>query len=167
MNIVVYFLIILFTILLLCGNIEHFRQPNQNDENLLTHCYPNNEIEYMKRYYNNTETVEDNGGVLYLTPKDKISNYAGIPIPNCDWISYVCVDKNNRGNGVGTTLIKKALQKSKARGFSNIALAVKRKNKVAQKLYNKFGFRKFNGVQFSNSNNDVSDVSDVYYLTFR
>lgn len=164
MNIVVYFLILIFIIILLNGNIEHFRQPNQNDEKLLTHCFTNNEIDYMKRYYNDTEIVEDNNAILYLTPKDKISNYAGIPINNCDWMSYVCVDKNNRGNGVGTTLIKKALQKSKARGFSNIALAVKKKNKVAQKLYNKFGFRKFNGAQFSNPD---GDISDVYYLTFR
>jgi ribosomal protein S18 acetylase RimI-like enzyme len=47
---------------------------------------------------------------------------------------------SHRGHGVGSALIKAALQKAKKNGLTRIELAVREKNKPAIALYKKFGF---------------------------
>lgn len=45
-----------------------------------------------------------------------------------------------RGMGIGKTLIAAALQKAKLKGLTRIELTVRENNKLAIKLYEKFGF---------------------------
>jgi len=47
---------------------------------------------------------------------------------------------SHRGHGVGSALIKAALQKAKNNGLTRIELAVRESNKPAIALYKKFGF---------------------------
>ncbi|MCH9689189.1 MAG: GNAT family N-acetyltransferase [Gammaproteobacteria bacterium] len=47
---------------------------------------------------------------------------------------------SHRGHGVGTALIKAALEKAKKKGLTRIELAVRENNEPALALYRKFGF---------------------------
>ena len=57
------------------------------------------------------------------------------------WIYDIMVFPEQRGKGVGETLMRHALKVSKERGFAQTGLMVNAKNKAAWSLYEKLGFQ--------------------------
>ena len=63
-----------------------------------------------------------------------------------DATQHVCeigiiVDPDYRGKGIGSELLKKAIEKAKQLGFEKICLSTFHTNRIAIALYKKFGFR--------------------------
>lgn len=56
------------------------------------------------------------------------------------YISVVVVDEKQRGMGVGTSLMLKAIEIAREKGCSNVILDVDAENAPARSLYEKFGF---------------------------
>jgi len=58
------------------------------------------------------------------------------------FISVVCLSKDYRGYGLSKVLLEKSIEIAKNKNFLKIKLEVNKNNKIAIKLYNKFGFKK-------------------------
>ena len=58
------------------------------------------------------------------------------------YITRICVSENARKQGIGSRLLEKAIVSCKLRNDEFISLEVRKSNKIAIKLYNKFGFKK-------------------------
>lgn len=56
-------------------------------------------------------------------------------------IDAICVDENNRRNGIGTTCLNYAKQIGKENGCTDLFLTVNEENKNAINLYKNFGFQ--------------------------
>ncbi|MDI9645067.1 MAG: ribosomal protein S18-alanine N-acetyltransferase [Archaeoglobales archaeon] len=69
------------------------------------------------------------------------------------------VSEKFRNRGIGSRLLKSAIERLKSYGKSQIALEVRVSNKVAQNLYKKFGF-KISGI----IPEYYSDGEDAYYM---
>lgn len=57
-------------------------------------------------------------------------------------IDMVMVNKEHRGKGIGTAVMKKALAMARKRNVDSIELVVNRDNGIAKRLYEKAGFIK-------------------------
>ncbi|GAA4725500.1 GNAT family N-acetyltransferase [Brevibacillus fulvus] len=57
------------------------------------------------------------------------------------YIDALCVDRNVRGQGIGSQLIRAVEEKARQRGFETIALNVEHGNIRAYQLYQKLGYR--------------------------
>jgi len=57
------------------------------------------------------------------------------------YISNVCVDKNNRGKGIGKFLLNNVFKQAKAEHCETIILDVSKDNHIAIDLYKKTGFK--------------------------
>ena len=69
-------------------------------------------------------------------PQDHLKHKASL------WGMYV--DSRCRNRGVGSALVQACLAKAgKVKGLETIQLAVGKENRLARKLYAKFGFRKY------------------------
>ena len=55
-------------------------------------------------------------------------------------IEAICVDKNYRGNGIGTLLLDYIKNVGKEQGCTDMYLTVNQENENAIKVYEKFGF---------------------------
>lgn len=56
------------------------------------------------------------------------------------YLQIVCVDKNHRGQGIGSALLKNAVKRAKQEGINTLFLDVAITNYGARKLYEKHGF---------------------------
>ena len=56
-------------------------------------------------------------------------------------IEAIAVDENNRGKGIGTSLLEHAKNEAKKNNCTDMYLTVNEENKGAIKLYEKFGFK--------------------------
>lgn len=65
------------------------------------------------------------------------------------YIDTVCVEPKFQGNGIGTTLIKKAEEAAKQSGFNRVSLNVARDNSVARNLYKKLGYHEEKMIQIN------------------
>ncbi len=74
-------------------------------------------------------------------------------------IVSIAVRKEFRGMGIGEALLRRAIEKLRAKGKTRIALEVRVSNKAAQELYKKLGFRVINTIP-----NYYSDGEDAYYM---
>jgi len=61
-------------------------------------------------------------------------------------LSQLYIESDNRNKGVGTALVKEAIQWFMAKGIENIELFVHEKNPEAIKLYKKLGFHDYQKV---------------------
>jgi len=148
---------ILLIILIITNTIENFRNPNPNDEEFLTKCYKKNLIKEMEPYYKYSTIIEDNNGMLLLTPIEKLKNLSPLGLRDYLFINYVCVDKDYRRKGIGSKLIKKCIETAKKEN-KNLLLTVNIDNNQALNLYNKFGFRKHSNIKLKDSENKVSEM---------
>lgn len=55
-------------------------------------------------------------------------------------IGNIAVDSSVRGNGLGESLMKAALEAARERGAGAVTLEVRKSNSIAISLYNKLGF---------------------------
>lgn len=58
------------------------------------------------------------------------------------WLG-IAVSHKHRGGGLGKTIMKELLDQAIINGIKSIKLSVFKKNKIAQKLYEQYGFKKF------------------------
>lgn len=56
-------------------------------------------------------------------------------------LTYIGVESNQRGMGLGKDLLKKFIQTSKEKGYQSVVLSVETNNKPAIALYEKSGFK--------------------------
>jgi ribosomal protein S18 acetylase RimI-like enzyme len=68
------------------------------------------------------------------------------------YIAEIAVDESQRGEGIGTKILKKAINTAKKGDYSRVVLDVDLTNEGAVKLYESLGFKKFNkkSVKFFN-----------------
>ncbi|MDI9610235.1 MAG: ribosomal protein S18-alanine N-acetyltransferase [Archaeoglobales archaeon] len=74
-------------------------------------------------------------------------------------IVSLAVRKEFRGSGIGEYLMKRAIERLKEKGKKEIALEVRVSNKIAQKLYEKLGFKIVETIP-----SYYSDGEDAYYM---
>ncbi|MDI6644749.1 MAG: GNAT family N-acetyltransferase [Methanobacteriaceae archaeon] len=60
------------------------------------------------------------------------------------YLACVAVDEEARGKGIGTFILKQAIEFAKTHGFKRVVLDVDIDNKGAYKLYRRMGFKIFN-----------------------
>ncbi|WP_302082369.1 ribosomal protein S18-alanine N-acetyltransferase [Salinibaculum rarum] len=80
--------------------------------------------------------VADDGTVLGYVVADSVPNH-GRPLGH---IKDIAVREPVRGEGIGSTLLERALGVLAARGVSSVKLEVRESNTVAQRLYREYGF---------------------------
>ena len=121
---------------------ESFRNPNLNESILLNKCFRPEELNTFKKYYNKTDIINIDNGIVCLTPNNIINE-----IPQLTWngmfLNNLCIDPNKRNQGIATKLLEKVIKKLKLDGKDHIILQVNNNNKNAIKLYNKHGFIKY------------------------
>jgi ribosomal protein S18 acetylase RimI-like enzyme len=84
---------------------------------------------------------------LMVEDKNSIKGYLAADISKNIWqksgyINDVFIAKGERGKGIGTLLLKKVIKIIKSKGIKKIRLSVDLKNTGAQRLYERFGFKK-------------------------
>jgi len=77
-------------------------------------------------------------------------------------IISLAVKKEFRGSGIGEYLMRRAIERLREKGKKEIALEVRVSNKIAQKLYEKLGFKIVETIP-----NYYSDGEDAYYMVLR
>ncbi|MEM2727040.1 MAG: ribosomal protein S18-alanine N-acetyltransferase [Archaeoglobaceae archaeon] len=77
-------------------------------------------------------------------------------------IVALAVRKEFRGSGIGEYLMRRAIERLKEKGKKEIGLEVRVSNQVAQKLYEKLGFKIAETIP-----NYYSDGEDAYYMVLR
>lgn len=70
-----------------------------------------------------------------------IGHISVTPNPDFDWLSDLAVDEEFRGQGLGTSLIKAAIEFSKASGRIGVCAGVKKGNEGIFKLTDALGFK--------------------------
>jgi ribosomal protein S18 acetylase RimI-like enzyme len=58
------------------------------------------------------------------------------------YVAEIAIDESKRGQGLGTKIIKKVIEKAKEKGFKRVVLDADLRNTGAIKLYESIGFRK-------------------------
>jgi len=90
------------------------------------------------------EEITNNQFAIYIVTveNDVVIGYVGMwKIFDEGHITNVAVHPEFRNNGVGSGLITELLNIAKEQGINALTLEVRRSNIVAQRLYEKFGFR--------------------------
>lgn len=77
-------------------------------------------------------------------------------------IVSLAVRKEFRGSRIGEHLMRRAIERLREKGKKEIALEVRVSNKVAQRLYEKLGFRIVETIP-----SYYSDGEDAYYMVLR
>ncbi len=110
-------------------------------------------------------------GVAYDTEKDKICGLYILHPNNVGRCGHICnasyaVDKNYRGCGIGRLLVEDCLKSAKEHSFKILQFnAVVASNVVAQKLYEKMGFKKIGIIPngFCMKDGNYEDIYPYYY----
>lgn len=72
-------------------------------------------------------------------------------------LQRIYIDKDFKGNGLGTALVDHTLHEAKARGISEIWLGVWERNFLAQKFYKKLEFERFSEYSFWMGEDEQTD----------
>ncbi len=105
------------------------------------------ERSYMKEYPNNpcdyTDYIDNSDKIVFFAYSDK--ECIGQIVLKRDWNRYafiedICVAKSARGQGVGTSLIQKAIEWAKNSYLNGLALETQDNNLLACRFYAKCGF---------------------------
>jgi ribosomal-protein-alanine N-acetyltransferase len=80
--------------------------------------------------------VADAGGIVGYVVADSVPNH-GRPLGH---IKDIAVREQQRGQGVGSTLLERALGVLAARGVASVKLEVRESNTGARRLYREFDF---------------------------
>ena len=154
-------LLVLFLLIIYIKTInqtETFRNPNLNEYILLNKCFRPEKMNTFKKYYNKTNIINIDNGIVFLTPNNIINE-----IPQLTWngvfLNNLCIDPNKRNQGIGTKLLEQVIRKLKLDGKDHIILQVNNNNKNAIKLYNKHGF-----IKYTEGLNDDGEKVSVYIL---
>ena len=141
----IYILLLVLILLILYikhNQTESFRNPNLNEYILLNKCFRPAELNTFKKYYNKTDIINIDNGIVFLTPNNIINE-----LPQLTWngvfLNNLCIDPTKRNQGIGTKLLEQVIKKIKLDGKDHIILQVNNNNKNAIKLYNKHGFIKY------------------------
>lgn len=99
----------------------------------------------------NKETFSDIIGMEYfiaVNEEDNVIGTSGLYLTKEDykdscWLGWYCVDKKYREKGIGTLLLDYAINEAKTRGkkFLNLYTSTNPREKAAQKIYEKKGFK--------------------------
>jgi ribosomal protein S18 acetylase RimI-like enzyme len=109
----------------------------------LTIIYVGNEIDKKNEFKQFSETFDFIGLFkLYFLENFVLNRLLTRNLgKNEMYISNLCVDKNNRKQGIGNFLLKNIFDKAKSKNCETIVLDVSNENNVAIDLYKKFGFK--------------------------
>ena len=129
------------------------------------HSYPNEDCDYSLY-------IENPDKAVFLAYSDK--ECVGQIVLRKDWNKYVfvediCVSKSNRGQGVGTALIQKAIEWAKDNDLYGLALETQDNNLLACRFYSKCGFviGAVNTMLYKNFDKPWSDATAMFwYLKF-
>ena len=80
--------------------------------------------------------AEFGAGVVGYIVADSVPNH-GRPLGH---VKDLAVHPDQRGQGVGTTLLRRALGAMRAQGVAEVKLEVRESNETARRLYESFGF---------------------------
>ena len=99
--------------------------------------YPNDDEEYNTYIDNSEKTVffcyDDINCIGQIRLRKYWNNYA--------FIEDIAVSQNNRGKGIGTQLIKKAVEWAKSKNLIGLMLETQDNNLLACRFYSKIGFQ--------------------------
>lgn len=111
--------------------------------------YPNDDCNY-------SEYIENPDKIIYLAYRE--SKCVGQIVLRRDWNRYafiedICVSRNSRGQGVGSSLIRRAIEWAKLNGLNGLALETQDNNVLACRFYAKCGF-------------SIGGVNTMFYKNF-
>ena len=129
------------------------------------HSYPNDDCDYAS-YINNPDRAVF---LAYINQE-----CVGQVVLRKDWNKYafvedICVSKSNRGKGVGTALIQKAVEWAKDKELYGLALETQDNNLLACRFYTKcrFAIGAVNTMLYKNFDRPWSDANAMFwYLKF-
>lgn len=85
-------------------------------------------------------------GVLNISKESRVIGYVGFRFRSAEaHVSTIAVHPDWRGKGLGELLLLTAMERALEREASVVSLEMRPSNRVAQRLYRKYGFR-FTGV---------------------
>ncbi|MCS7121224.1 MAG: ribosomal protein S18-alanine N-acetyltransferase [Archaeoglobaceae archaeon] len=115
-------------------NTKDFKDLLEIDKEAFSSRNPAYDV-YIYLTFGSDFLVADIGGKIvgYIATMDVDKNTGKI-------ISFA-VKKEFRGKGIGSTLLKRAIERLRTKGKKKILLEVRVSNLQAQRLYKKFGFR--------------------------
>ncbi|MDD6879567.1 MAG: GNAT family N-acetyltransferase [bacterium] len=113
--------------ILIANSIEFDNEMDKDELNKINDSLNNNPFFKCLVFKENNETYG------YLCFEDIIDRIE---------IDYLFVKKSKRNMGIGTKLIQKIIEYSINNNYKNISLEVKKNNKAAIYLYEKFNFKK-------------------------
>lgn len=109
-----------------------------------------------------TELIENNWPVFYAVNKDQVVGWIDISVASNPRMTHrgflgMGVKKEYRGQGIGKSLLERALNHSKSIGLEKIELTVYTDNKSAVGLYKKYGFTEVG------TNKHFRKIGDKYF----
>eukprot|EP00941_MAST-03F_sp_MAST-3F-sp1_P005021 g5021.t1 len=125
-------------------------------------CCPDSDKNFQNLYRRHPEALELGAVAIRRDTEEAIGaivlNIHGIPCSENDafmhttkageaYVSWLAVNKGNRGQGAGTALLKWAVATAKRKGATRMTLGVLSKN-PAIRLYERFGFERVNASCF-------------------
>lgn len=118
-----------------------FKNPKDLQLTNPTMIYPFNFNKWMTTYNSKMESI------TYVAKNDDwIIGHLSIqlrPQINSIHIFHVFIDRKNRSKGYSKMLVNKALEYAKTNKIEKITLAVNKKNRIAIRLYENYGFKIF------------------------
>lgn len=135
-------------------------------EEIYAHSYMKS---YQKDDYDCSAYIDNKDKAIFMAYSDK--ECVGQIVLRKDWNKYafiedICVAKSARGQGVGTSLIQKAIEWAKKTELDGLALETQDNNLLACRFYSKCGFiiGAVNTMLYKNFNSD--EISVFWYLKF-
>jgi len=118
------------------ASISDSEELNRLDKEIFnSHCYSNY-----------SDILKDNKSLICLGKEDeKIVGYIYFNVvqDECE-LYHVGVDEDYRGRHISSKLLSYSLNILKERGVSKVFLEVRQNNKIAIKLYENYGFKRYN-----------------------
>lgn len=125
--------------------------------------------EYPHEYFDFASYIDDPEKAVFFAYSD--TECVGQVVLKSDWNKYafiedICVAESVRGQGIGTKLIRTAIQWAKESDLKGLALETQDNNLLACRFYAKCGFiiGSVNTMLYKNFNNDEFAV--FWYLKF-
>jgi ribosomal protein S18 acetylase RimI-like enzyme len=124
-------------------------------------------VDYPRDVAELVEDWQQGEGFFVVDVDDEICGYVDLlhkPWPNIGWVFNMAVDREHRGKGLGTALMRHTLKWAKDQGYYALSTEATTKNYPALCFYQKLGFKfcGFNDHYYPNQ-----DIALFFVLTLR
>lgn len=110
------------------------------------------------------ELSNDNSDYIVARENNEIVGFGGIwTSPDDVHITDIVTKKIHRGKGIGSCILEELIKLAKAKNKESLTLEVNEKNTIAQKLYEKYGFKILGTRKRYYNNTDDAIIMTLYF----